>query len=173
MQPIRVDRSNASSRWRLHSAASACGFVPPPCGPSFAKIAVYSRADLQMCPTRPPRQPSKRELQAYELLGLKPGARLADLKAAYRRLAKVYHPDSNAVGEDGMITLPSGSLIWKEASLCRGARVSDQIIAARCRVRSAARRASSDRTTIAARAGLMMLSCDLSLGLHQVDHLID
>ena len=31
--------------------------------------------------------------QHYEILGLKPGASPAELKQAYRRLAKIWHPD--------------------------------------------------------------------------------
>ena len=37
--------------------------------------------------------------QYYRILGLKPGARKEEVKRAYRRLAKRYHPDVNPQGE--------------------------------------------------------------------------
>ena len=36
----------------------------------------------------------------YEILGLAPDAGAAEIKAAYRRLAKTYHPDAHAKGND-------------------------------------------------------------------------
>ena len=36
----------------------------------------------------------------YEILGLQPGADSGEIKAAFRRLAKQYHPDKNPNGKD-------------------------------------------------------------------------
>jgi curved DNA-binding protein CbpA len=36
----------------------------------------------------------------YEILGVHSGASFAEIKSAFRRLAKVYHPDKNPVGKD-------------------------------------------------------------------------
>ncbi|MDR1578499.1 MAG: DnaJ domain-containing protein [Deltaproteobacteria bacterium] len=40
------------------------------------------------------------QLQAYQELSLKPGASELEIRAAFRRLAKEYHPDSSAHGGD-------------------------------------------------------------------------
>ena len=36
----------------------------------------------------------------YEILGLNPGAGISEVKTAFRRLAKLYHPDKNPAGKD-------------------------------------------------------------------------
>ncbi|MBA2611885.1 MAG: J domain-containing protein [Bacteroidetes bacterium] len=36
----------------------------------------------------------------YEILGLHSGASFAEIKASFRRLAKIYHPDKNPVGKE-------------------------------------------------------------------------
>ena len=36
----------------------------------------------------------------YEILGLNPGAGITEIKTAFRRLAKLYHPDKNPAGKD-------------------------------------------------------------------------
>ena len=51
-----------------------------------------------MCTRIPPR-PS---LQAYEVLGLRPGATEADIRAAHHRLMRTAHPDSG--GSDWLAT---------------------------------------------------------------------
>lgn len=38
------------------------------------------------------------ERDPYELLGIEPGATKAEIRRAYRRLAKRYHPDANPSG---------------------------------------------------------------------------
>lgn len=41
----------------------------------------------------------------YQILGLKPGARKEEIKRAYRRLAKKYHPDVNPKGEQKFLLI--------------------------------------------------------------------
>jgi len=45
------------------------------------------------CERRPPTQPRKNLWEYYAVLGLRPGASSVDVKQAYRRLVKQWHPD--------------------------------------------------------------------------------
>lgn len=42
---------------------------------------------------KPPARASMTRAEAYEILGLKPGASVEDIRAAHRRLMKDFHPD--------------------------------------------------------------------------------
>jgi DnaJ like chaperone protein len=64
--------------------------------PRAKKLA--ERVADQLCPGMP-RQPRAEKNNPYALLGVAPDASLDDVKAAYRRLAVVFHPDA-AVGLD-------------------------------------------------------------------------
>lgn len=54
-------------------------------------------------------------VKAYETLGIKPGSSQLEVKAAYRRLAKTYHPDvSSAAGaQEAMVELPDGKWVTR------------------------------------------------------------
>lgn len=74
--------------------------IPPkPAGPETYRT--YPRAEQRrQMPPRPP-TPAPAAPNPYEVLGLKPGATRREITAAYRAMAKLYHPDHTlALGPD-------------------------------------------------------------------------
>ena len=46
-----------------------------------------------------PRKPAKRQFKYYEILGIGQSATTEEIRKAYRKLAKLYHPDVNSNSE--------------------------------------------------------------------------
>jgi curved DNA-binding protein CbpA len=87
----------------------------------------------------------------YQLLGVGPHASVEEIQAAYRRLAKAFHPDLHA-GSEVAAARMAGLNVAKSVLLDRDTRaVYDQVRAARTphdRVAAAAARPSSDNVTM-------------------------
>ena len=63
-----------------------------------------SRSDPAPVPADAYRRPAMTAIDPYRTLGLTPGASQAEIKRAYRHLAKLYHPDS--AGERALAAVP-------------------------------------------------------------------
>ncbi|HET6346376.1 MAG TPA: J domain-containing protein [Myxococcota bacterium] len=61
--------------------------------------SLKARQDAGRMPPPPPPRPAPGDTSPYEVLGIQPGATQREIRQAYQRLVKQYHPDK--VGDMG------------------------------------------------------------------------